>query len=111
MNLVLKPSAGARPASETVSEAEGEAPPPQGARSEPEAMPLAAASPGEHVRIAEVLGGKHLLRRLADLGLRVGSRLEVVNRRGCGVMVRTRGQVVALGGGVARKVLVTRPQS
>ncbi len=72
------------------------------------ALPLAEVPVGARVRVTAVLGGKHLLRRLGDLGVRVGAEMAVINRRGDGVLVRARGPVVALGGGVARKVLVLR---
>ena len=50
-------------------------------------------------------GGENLRRRLLSLGLRVGGEVEVVHRRGGGVVLARDGNRVALGHGVARKVL------
>jgi len=61
---------------------------------------------GAHARIEELHGGREMTRRLLSLGLRVGSEVEVVQHRGRGVVVASHGARVALGGGVAHKMLV-----
>ena len=72
------------------------------------AFPLALAAAGEKVRIASLNAGKKLERRLADLGLPVGSELEIMHREGRGRMVVGRGYArVALGAGMTSKILVT----
>ena len=73
----------------------------------PEAMPLIQLAVGEHARIAEIRGGRQLTRRLLSLGLRVGMELDVLHRRGRGVVVGSSGTRVALGAGVAEKLYVT----
>ena len=50
-------------------------------------------------------GGHRLTRRLLALGLSLGTELEVVQRRGRGVVVARGGNRVALGEGVAQKLL------
>ena len=62
---------------------------------------------GEHVRITKFLGDRKTSRRLLSLGLRVGSELEILHHRGRGVVVGNSGNRVALGAGIADKLLVT----
>lgn len=72
------------------------------------AIPLTALKPGQRGVVVAVNGGYGLVRRLADLGLTPGTEVEV-SRRGafCGpVEVFVRGVRLALGFGVASKVLV-----
>lgn len=57
-------------------------------------------------RIAEIRGGRSLTRRLLGLGLRPGSRVEVLHQRGRGVVVTNGEARVALGGGIVDKVIV-----
>ncbi len=72
-------------------------------------MPLAMASPGEVVRIADVRGGRGLTRRLADMGLLPGTVIRVINSQMRGpVVVEVKGTRLALGHGMAHKILVTR---
>lgn len=72
-------------------------------------MPLAMASPGEVVRIADVRAGRGLTRRLADMGLLPGTVIRVINSQRPGpVVVEVKGTRLALGHGMAHKILVTR---
>lgn len=48
-----------------------------------------------------------MTRRLLSLGLRVGTEVDVLHRRGQGVVVARAGIRVALGAGVADKLYVT----
>lgn len=68
--------------------------------------PLAMAAVGEPVRILAVGGGRGLARRMADLGLAVGAEVRVVQRLGGQVVVARDGARIALGGGMAMKILV-----
>jgi len=72
-------------------------------------MPLAMASPGEVVRVADVRAGRGLTRRLADMGLLPGTVIRVINSQMRGpVVVEVKGTRLALGHGMAHKILVTR---
>ena len=62
---------------------------------------------GAHARIAEIQGGRQLTRRLLGLGLRIGMELQVLQRRGRGVVVARGESRIALGGGVAEKIMMT----
>ena len=63
------------------------------------------------MRIAALMGGKSVQRRLADLGLPVGSELEVIQGQDRGRMVVGRGYArVALGVSTTNKILVVLPE-
>lgn len=71
-------------------------------------FPLAMAEEGDCVRIFLLRGGKGLEMRLTTLGLNVGSELRVSQRQG-GNLVVIRGETrLALGSGVAQKIMVVR---
>lgn len=64
------------------------------------------ASEDSTVRVVAIQGGATLARRVADLGLNVGSELRVRQRQGEGLVV-SRGETrFALGVGMAHKILV-----
>jgi ferrous iron transport protein A len=67
-------------------------------------IPLSGLPVGSHACIKQVLGGRHLIHRLLSLGLRVGSDIELLQRRGGGVVVACQGTRIALGAGVAEKL-------
>jgi len=70
-------------------------------------MPLAMVRPGELVTVTGVRAGRGLLRRLADMGLISGIQVRVINSRMPGpVLIDLRGSRVALGRGVAQKIMV-----
>ena len=69
-------------------------------------MPLSEMAIGQRLRLVRVLGGNRLKRRLLALGLNVGGELEIVQRRGGGVVLARGGNRVALGAGIAQKLYV-----
>jgi ferrous iron transport protein A len=70
-------------------------------------FPLSDAGVNEKVRLVTVVAGRHLLRRLADLGLTPGT--EVTVRRAAGPLVLALGEgLIALGRGAARLVIVEK---
>jgi Fur family transcriptional regulator, ferric uptake regulator len=70
-------------------------------------LPLNLAAPGEKVRVERLRGGENARRHLEDLGIAVGSELEVISSGGGPMVVATRGTRLALGKGVAGKVQVS----
>ncbi len=74
----------------------------------PRQLPLVALPPGARARVVGIAGGGMNVRmRLLQMGLTPGTLIEVVDNRGRGpVLVRVRGTVVALGRGVAEKIIV-----
>lgn len=70
-------------------------------------IPLAMAKPGEPVTIIGVRAGRGLQRWLADMGLTPGVPIRVIHNQMTGpVLIDLRGSRVALGRGVAQKVMV-----
>jgi len=71
---------------------------------------LPEIEPGVTVRIVEITGGESVRRRLYALGLHLGDRIELAARGILGgpVLVRHEGSgiTVAIGRGIARKIMV-----
>ncbi len=70
-------------------------------------LPLTLASPGEKVRVERLAGGEQAKAHLADLGINLGSELEVISTQGGPMVVAMGGTRLALGQGVAAKVQVS----
>lgn len=74
-------------------------------------LPLAAVKPGERVAIKEITGGRTRRARLASMGLRPGSIIEVIANSGQGRIIlgheHTR---LAIGRGVAEVIMVALDQ-
>ena len=74
-------------------------------------IPLTMASPGEKVRIVGFRGGTGMGRRLTSMGLNQGAEVEVIKSSGPGpLIVVSRETRIALGFGMAQKILVTATQ-
>lgn len=69
-------------------------------------MPLSLASPGETVSIVGIDAGRGLGRKLVDMGLVPGTEIKVVTAHGGPVIVEVKGTRLALGHGMAHKILV-----
>lgn len=67
---------------------------------------LSTVPVGQKVRLISIQGGRKLIRRLLALGITQGNELEVLHHRGGGVVVGRGGNRVALGAGVADKLLI-----
>lgn len=74
-------------------------------RTPPHSLSLADLRPGVSARITAIRGGREITRRLMGLGLRVGSEVRLLHHRGRGVVLAAGASRVALGGGVAEKIL------
>lgn len=62
--------------------------------------------PGSRGRVVRIEAGTRALRRIIEMGITPGTIIEVVGSYGGPILVRVRGTVLALGRGVARKILV-----
>lgn len=73
-------------------------------------VPLSQVAPGERVVLVAIDGGKCLRKRLADLGLNIGTTVRVVQNARFGPMILAVKEDcrLALGRGMAHKILVTR---
>jgi ferrous iron transport protein A len=75
-------------------------------------IPLSMVSTGETVKLAAVRAGWGLQRRLADLGLTPGVRVRIISSGKPGpVVLDVRGSRLALGYGVAHKIMVIAGES
>jgi ferrous iron transport protein A len=72
----------------------------------PEPQAIYQVPPGRRARLVQVLGGHRLNKRLLALGLKLGAELEIVQHRGRGIVVARGGMRIAIGEGVAEKLLV-----
>jgi len=71
------------------------------------AFPLALGQNGEVLKLCAFQLGKGLSRRLAGLGLHLGSTVRILHRQGNGsVVVERDNNRVALGAAMTRKILV-----
>ena len=64
-------------------------------------MPL-----GVCAKVIRIDGGHGITRKLLALGLRTGSSIEMVHRRGQGVVVASGGNRIALGATIAERIWV-----
>lgn len=69
-------------------------------------FPLTMASEGDRLRIVALHGGRTASLRLTELGLNVGAEVEVLQRQGGGLLIARGEARIAIGGGLAAKVLV-----
>jgi ferrous iron transport protein A len=69
-------------------------------------FPLSMADEGALVRIHTVRAGRGLVQRLTDLGLNIGGEIRIVQRQGAGLLVARGEGRIALGAGMAAKILV-----
>lgn len=73
-----------------------------------EALPLISISEGKKAIILRAIGGFGLIRRLAEMGLTPGTEVKILRKCifGGPVELEARGVTLALGRGVASKILV-----
>jgi len=70
-------------------------------------VPLATVCPGRKVRIVSLLAGRGLQRRLMDMGLNIGSEVEVISSIGRGpLLIACRETRLMVGFGMAKKIMV-----
>ena len=75
-------------------------------------MPLSMATQGDTVEVAMVRAGWGLQRRLADMGLTPGVKVSLLSSHKPGpVVIDVRGSRLALGYGVAHKIMVVAGES
>jgi ferrous iron transport protein A len=72
-------------------------------------LPLSLLSPNQRARVVSVSGGRGLVKRLNDMGFSPGAEVAVLNRAMAGpLMVMVRGTKVAIGRGLATKIMVNQ---
>ena len=71
------------------------------------AFPLAMLAPGEEAVVVDVQGGHGIRNRLRAMGLNPGAPLRLLHSRKCGpLLVQVRDSRLALGRGLAQKIMV-----
>ena len=70
--------------------------------------PLSMSQEGEIVNISLLRGGKHFEIRLMSLGLYAGAEVKVSQREGANLVVLRGETRIALGAGMAHKIMVIR---
>ena len=79
---------------------------PEGATPSKSIKPLSKARANEELELVEINVGRRLTHRLAELGLTPGVKLRVVQVNGGPLLVSVRGSRIAIGRGMAEKLLV-----
>ena len=75
-------------------------------------IPLLIAKQGERVVVREMTGGRIGRARLADMGLRPGDHLEIINNTGKGRIILAHDCTrLAIGRGIAKKIMVSLSDS
>jgi len=69
-------------------------------------FPLSMAEEGVLVRIQTVRAGRGLAQRLTDLGLNIGGEIRIVQRQRAGLLIARGEGRIAVGAGMAAKILV-----
>jgi len=69
-------------------------------------QPLTKVGTGQVVRLVNIAAGSTLVRRLTELGLTPGVEFEVIQAQGGPVLLAVRDARLALGRGMAHKILV-----
>lgn len=70
--------------------------------------PLIDLHPGEKGTIRSIQGGHKIHQRLCELGLTVGTEIELVSNNAGPIIVKVRGSKLALGRGISTSVFVER---
>ena len=70
------------------------------------ARPLSMALANEELELVEICAGRKLTHRLAELGLTPGVHLHVVQDNGGPLLLCVRGSRIAIGRGMAHKLMV-----
>jgi ferrous iron transport protein A len=69
-------------------------------------MPLNAVNPGQEVTLIDIQGGRGLRSKLYSMGLIPGVKLTIVGNSGGPIMIAVNDTRLALGFGMARKIIV-----
>lgn len=69
-------------------------------------MPLAMVEEGKKVRIIKIVGGRGLVLRLLNMGIREGEIIEVISNNRGPVLISIGSSRFALGLGMAHRILV-----
>ncbi|HCX04220.1 MAG: ferrous iron transport protein A [Tissierellales bacterium] len=68
--------------------------------------PLMFCDNGETCTVKDIMGGKALNKRLIDLGMNKGTKVKIVRNEGGRLILSIEGTRIALGQGMAHKIMV-----
>lgn len=68
--------------------------------------PLSALKAGEEGIVKQVAGGMGFIKKLLNIGIRIGSTIRVINASGGPMIVASEGTKAAIGKGAAAKILI-----
>ena len=68
--------------------------------------PLTTVNPGQEVTLIDIQGGRGLRSKLYSMGLIPGVKFTIVGNRGGPIMIAVNDTRLALGFGMARKIIV-----
>ena len=75
-------------------------------------IPLTMVPQGKKVKVISLAGGRGLWKHLADMGLDIGSEIEVLNRGTSGpLVIGVKETRLAVGFGMAGKIIVEEEQN
>ena len=69
-------------------------------------MPLTMVNPGQEVILIDILGGRGIRSKLYSMGLVPGVKLTVLGNRGGPTMIAVNDTRLALGFGMAKRIMV-----
>ena len=69
-------------------------------------LSLGQLSTGSFGKVVQFEGDKKMARQMMGLGIAIGSELEMLQHRGKGVVVRSKGTRIAIGESIAKLLLV-----
>ncbi len=72
--------------------------------------PLSTVQRGETVQVVRIEAGRRLSQRLVELGLTPGVVIQTVHVNGGPILIAVRGARLAIGRGMAEKILVKTPE-
>ncbi len=75
-----------------------------------EQLPLIKLNAGEHCQVSRILAGRSATKRLYEMGFNTGAQIKVLKNDRGPLIVALCGHKVALGRGLAEKMLVGKVQ-
>ncbi|MBU5437187.1 ferrous iron transport protein A [Tissierella sp. MSJ-40] len=71
-------------------------------------IPLIFLNCGEAGKVKEILGGDSIIKRLFEMGLNTGAEVRMVKNDSGPVILYTSGSKLALGRGLAQKIMIEK---
>lgn len=69
-------------------------------------VPLNNLTAGQEGIVKQVIGGIGLIKKLLNIGIRIGSKIKVINASGGPIIISSEGTKAAIGRGAASRILI-----